>query len=99
MNSTGIQYSPFKGGGGFVLHNIRLADSAQKFSAWFDREGYLVDCQGISLKTLKVGKVGNRQKDQLLRYGKHYASFYREFLAAEERSKRLANPGGQGYFG
>lgn len=65
--------------GGFVLHKIREGDGVAKYkgviSAWYDREGGLLDCQQVlepfgRIRTIRKGgpihrylvELGNRYK-------------------------------------
>ena len=43
--SADIQFRSFGPGLGFVLHRVRLAGSAGRFSAWFDGECRLVEAE------------------------------------------------------
>lgn len=54
--------------GGFVIHNITLNISKCCFSAWYDKQGLLLDCE-------KINKLGysltatNKQKLKLSEIG------------------------------
>lgn len=41
---TDITKQVFQSTGGFVLHKVRLEGVASKLSAWYDKDGKLLDC-------------------------------------------------------
>lgn len=59
--------------GGYVAHAIRIAGYAGKFSAWFDINGNLVDCETL-LPNGQARKVhpNSPARIELQRIGKRY---------------------------
>jgi hypothetical protein len=57
--------------GGFVLHKIPTRASATRLSAWYNKEGKLLDCEAINIlgNTYKPAKV---DKEQCESYGRIY---------------------------
>ncbi len=58
--------------GGFVLHKIQLDGMKSRVSAWFDKDGKLLDCEAITVKG-RSRKVDPRRHEQLELIAARYA--------------------------
>jgi hypothetical protein len=59
--------------GGFVLHKVMIGDV--KFSAWYTKEGKLIDCERFSRNGMTTSAVAMRQvniRAELVRIGSRY---------------------------
>lgn len=59
--------------GGFVLHRVKVAGYASRFSAWFDSNGMLVDAEGIDSRgRSRQIPIGRGVAHELQRIGNLY---------------------------
>ena len=62
-----MQIKFFSDGLGFVAHKYRMAESACRFSVWFNEDGYAIDAQRIDARN-RCYPVTPQQMERIQRY-------------------------------